>query len=220
MDQHAINYELIVLLLEDLCFNKPQLIPFSAAILIFMPSLESIRRLTDLFQNHPRFGGNDFLILPLHSTISNENQGLVFDIPPSGVRKIVISTNLAETGVTIPDITAVIDTGKHREMRFDEKRQVSRLVETFIARSNASQRRGRAGRVQEGICFALFSKQRHEQMAEHPQPEILRLSLQDLALRIKIMKIGTSIEAVLLQALDPPSVRRYFLSWLPHWSRY
>jgi hypothetical protein len=78
------------------------------------------------------------------------------------VRKIVISTNLAETGVTIPDITTVIDTGKHREMRYDEKRQISRLVETFVAQSNASQRRGRAGRVQEGLCFHLFSKHRHD----------------------------------------------------------
>ncbi|KDE09069.1 hypothetical protein MVLG_00787 [Microbotryum lychnidis-dioicae p1A1 Lamole] len=206
MDQHVINYELITLLLEQLCFERRELIPFSNAILIFLPGIESIRRLTDMLEGHPKFGTNSFLILPLHSTISNENQGLVFNVPKRGIRKIVISTNIAETGVTIPDITAVIDTGKHREMRFDEKRQISRLVETFVAQSNAAQRRGRAGRVQEGVCFHLFSKQRHDTiMAEHPQPEMLRLSLQDLALRIKIMKIGNaSIEDVLLRALDPP----------------
>jgi ATP-dependent RNA helicase DHX29 len=56
----------------------------------------------------------------------------------------------------------VIDSGKHREMRYDEKRQISRLVETYIARSNAKQRRGRAGRVREGIAFHLFSKNRHD----------------------------------------------------------
>lgn len=60
------------------------------------------------------------------------------------------------------DITCVIDTGKHREMRYDEKRQISRLRETFIARSNAQQRRGRAGRVQEGLAFHLFTKARHD----------------------------------------------------------
>lgn len=164
LDHNAINYELIVLLLENVCLGRAELVPFSAAILIFLPSLESIRRLSDILESHPIFGTNHFLVLPLHSTISNDNQGLVFNVPRNGVRKIVISTNLAETGVTIPDITCVIDTGKHREMRFDEKRQISRLVETFVAQSNAAQRRGRAGRVQEGICFHLFTKQRHDEV--------------------------------------------------------
>jgi ATP-dependent RNA helicase DHX29 len=121
------------------------------------------------------------------------------------VRKIVVSTNIAETGVTIPDITAVIDSGKHKEMRFDEKRQISKLVKCWIARSNALQRRGRAGRVQEGICFHMYTKARLDtSLAEHPIPEILRLSLQDLALRIKILKFSGSIDDVLQQALDPP----------------
>jgi ATP-dependent RNA helicase DHX29 len=70
--------------------------------------------------------------------------------------------SLPETGVTIPDITCVIDSGKHREMRYDEKRAISRLTETYIARSNAAQRRGRAGRVQEGLAFHLFTKARHD----------------------------------------------------------
>lgn len=67
--------------------------------------------------------------------------------------------------MTIPDVTCVIDCGKHREMRFDEKRQISRLVEAYIARDNAKQRRGRAGRVQEGIAFHLFTKARHDTQA-------------------------------------------------------
>lgn len=92
LDHHAINYDLIVLLLENLCFHKQELVPFSAAILIFLPSLESIRRLSDTLDGHAAFGTNNFLVLPLHSTISNDNQGLVFNVPRPGVRKIVIST--------------------------------------------------------------------------------------------------------------------------------
>lgn len=207
LDEHQINMDLTLLLLEQICLHNPSLVQsFSNAILVFLPSLDTIRKLAEILESHPIFGTAAFQIFPLHSTISNENQGLVFQTPPLGVRKIVISTNIAETGITIPDVTCVIDSGKHREMRYDEKRQISRLVETFIARSNATQRKGRAGRVQEGICFHLFTKHRMEtQFAENPLPEMLRLSLQDLALRIKIMKIGTSIKDVLRKALDPPS---------------
>ncbi|KZV88269.1 P-loop containing nucleoside triphosphate hydrolase protein [Exidia glandulosa HHB12029] len=208
LDERVIPYDLIMRLLECICFQRPEYMSFSPAILIFMPGLAEIRRMHDTLVEHPVFGAQGFILYPLHSTISSENQSAVFDIPPPGVRKIVIATNIAETGITIPDITCVIDTGKHREMRFDEKRQISRLVDTFVARSNAAQRRGRAGRVQTGLCFHLFTKLRHDtQMADSPLPEMLRLSLSDLALRIKIMnvKIGDNIEDVLTRAMDPPS---------------
>ncbi|ETW87318.1 hypothetical protein HETIRDRAFT_413634 [Heterobasidion irregulare TC 32-1] len=209
LDERVMLYDLIMRLLERICFEDESYASYSAAILIFMPGIGEIRRLNDLLADHPLFGtGQGFLVYPLHSTISSENQGAVFDIPPPGIRKIVIATNIAETGITIPDITCVIDSGKHREMRFDEKRQISRLVETFIAKSNAAQRRGRSGRVQNGLCFHLFTKIRHDtQLADHPLPEMMRLSLSDLALRIKILKVklGSSIEDVLSRALDPPS---------------
>ncbi|KAL5535622.1 hypothetical protein ACEPAF_3716 [Sanghuangporus sanghuang] len=206
LDERQIPYDLIIGILERMC-NDPALSHLSSAFLIFMPGLGEIRRLNDMLVEHAFFGSDAFQVFPLHSTISSENQSLVFESPPLGVRKIVIATNIAETGITIPDITCVIDSGKHREMRFDEKRQISRLIETFIARSNATQRRGRAGRVQSGICFHLFSRARHDLMAEHPLPEMLRLSLSDLALRIKILKVnlGSSIEDVLTKSLDPPS---------------
>lgn len=208
MDENIVNHDLIVSLLEQMCFGPAHLQQYSAATLIFLPGIAEIRKLHDLLQAHKRFGTREFQIWPLHSTITSENQSLVFDLPPEGVRKIVLSTNIAETGITIPDITCVIDTGKHREMRFDEKRQLSKLVECFVARSNAKQRRGRAGRVQNGICWHLFTRFRHDSfLAEHPIPEILRLSLQDLALKLKVMKvkIGNSIEDALSKALDAPS---------------
>lgn len=208
LDERLVPYDLIVRLLEHICFEDLAYANYSQAVLIFMPGMGEIRKLNDLLMEHPQFNSEEtFKIYPLHSMISSEHQGAVFDIPPPGVRKIVIATNIAETGITIPDITCVIDTGRQREMRFDEKRQISRLVETFVAKSNAAQRRGRAGRVQSGLCFHLFTKLRHDtKMAAHPDPEMMRLSLSDLALRIKIMKVklGSSIEDVLSKALDPP----------------
>ncbi|KAI0257581.1 P-loop containing nucleoside triphosphate hydrolase protein [Lactifluus subvellereus] len=208
LDERVIPYDLIIRLLEHMCFLQVYA-KYSGAILLFLPGIGEIRRLNDLLAEHAVFGSDDnFVIYHLHSSISSENQGAVFEVPSPGVRKIVLATNIAETGITIPDVTCVIDSGKHKEMRFDKKRQFSRLLETFVAKSNAAQRRGRAGRVQEGLCFHLFTKIRHDtQLADQPDPEITRLSLSDLALRTKILRVGLgpSIEDVLSQALDPPS---------------
>lgn len=202
-DEYAIDYDLIVRLIETVAYDS-RLSQYSSAVLVFLPGIAEIRQLNDMLLGHPSFDKN-WLIYPLHSTISSEDQQAAFHIPPPGVRKVVLATNIAETGVTIPDITCVIDTGKHKEMRFDERRQLSRLTQSFISRANAKQRRGRAGRVQEGLCFHLFTKYRHDNlMTDQQTPEMLRLSLQDLVMRTKICKLG-DIEETLSQALDAPS---------------
>jgi ATP-dependent RNA helicase DHX29 len=204
-DEYRIDFSLIVKLIEKVAYAK-EYEQFSKAVLVFMPGIAEIRQLNDMLQGHPSFL-KGWRIHPLHSTFSSEDQQAAFEIPPPGTRKIVIATNIAETGITIPDVTCVVDTGKHKEMRFDERRQMSRLIQSFIARANAKQRRGRAGRVQEGICFHLFTKYRFdEMMADAQTPEMLRLSLQDLVMRVKICKLG-DIETALSAALDPPSSR-------------
>ncbi len=189
IDEYQIEFDLIVQLIGRIAVD-PTYINYSKAILVFLPGIADIRTLNDLLLGEPFFQ-RDWEVYPLHSTIATEDQERAFLVPPAGVRKIVLATNIAETGITIPDVTCVIDTGKHREMRFDERRQLSRLIDTFISRANAKQRRGRAGRVQEGLCFHMFTKYRHDQlMSDQQTPEMLRLSLQDLAIRVKICKIG------------------------------
>jgi ATP-dependent RNA helicase DHX29 len=202
-DEYQINYQLIIRLMETI-ITQPDYAMFKKAILVFLPGIAEIREMHNLILNHHAFESN-VLIYPLHSTVSSEEQQQAFVEPPEGMLKIVLATNIAETGVTIPDVTCVIDTGTHKEMRFDERRQLSRLVQSFISRANAKQRRGRAGRVQEGICFHLFTKKRHDElMANQQTPEMLRLSLQDLVMRVKMCGLG-NIEETLSQALDPPS---------------
>ncbi|RYO83781.1 hypothetical protein DL764_009424 [Monosporascus ibericus] len=205
IDEYQIEYDLVVQLIRQIATN-PTYINYSKAILVFLPGIAEIRSLNDFLLGDPYFR-RDWEVFPLHSTIATEDQERAFLIPPQGFRKIVLATNIAETGITIPDVTCVIDTGKHREMRFDERRQLSRLIDTFISRANAKQRRGRAGRVQEGLCFHMFTKYRHDKLLSDQQtPEMLRLSLQDLAIRVKICKIG-GIEETLGDALDPPSAK-------------
>ncbi|KAI1770617.1 P-loop containing nucleoside triphosphate hydrolase protein [Hypoxylon cercidicola] len=204
-DEYQIDFDLIVQLIGRVAVD-PVYVNYSRAILVFLPGIAEIRALNDSLLGEPFFQ-RGWEVFPLHSTIATEDQERAFLVPPEGVRKIVLATNIAETGITIPDVTCVIDTGKHREMRFDERRQLSRLIDTFISRANAKQRRGRAGRVQEGLCFHLFTKYRHDSlMSDQQTPEMLRLSLQDLAIRVKICKIG-GIEETLGEALDAPSAK-------------
>lgn len=205
IDEYQIEFDLIVQLIRQVA-HQPELINYSKAILVFLPGIAEIRNLNDALLGDPFFQ-RDWEVFPLHSTIATEDQERAFEQPPPGVRKIVLATNIAETGITIPDVTCVIDTGKHRESRFDEKRQLSRLIDTFISRANAKQRRGRAGRVQEGLCFHMFTRYRHDKlMSDQQTPEMLRLSLQDLAMRVKVCKIG-GIEETLAEALDAPSAK-------------
>ncbi|KAG5986184.1 hypothetical protein E4U43_005622 [Claviceps pusilla] len=205
LDEYRIDFDLILQLMVRIA-SDDSLQFYSKAILVFLPGIAEIRTLNDMLLGDPRFA-KDWLVYPLHSTIATEDQESAFLVPPQGMRKIVLATNIAETGITIPDVTCVIDTGKHREMRFDEKKQLSRLIDTFISRANAKQRRGRAGRVQNGLCFHMFTKDRHDNiMSDQQTPEMLRLSLQDLAIRVKICKIG-GIEETLSDALDAPSAK-------------
>ena len=115
LDEYRISYELIVKLLEKIA-TVDTISSYSKAILVFLPGMAEIRRLSDMLVGHRTFT-NGWYIYALHSTIATDEQERAFLVPPPGVRKIVLATNIAETGITIPDVTCVVDTGKHKEMR-------------------------------------------------------------------------------------------------------
>ena len=201
-DEYRIDYGLIMKLAIAIATEQAYA-KYSSAILIFMPGLAEIRRLHRALLTNDTFSKGWHLHL-LHSSFSTEELERAFSTPPSGQKKIVIATNIAETGITIPDVTAVIDTCKEKIMRFNERRQLSKLTEGFISRSSAKQRRGRAARVQDGVCFHLVTKHHHDNfLQEQSTPEILRLSLQDAILRLKLWKLG-SAEETLDAAITPP----------------
>lgn len=202
-DEYRVDYALITNLVL-LIASHEMYTKYSRAVLIFMPGIAEIRRLHHTFLAHPSFhAGWSFNLL--HSSFASEDLEAAFKPPPFGTRKIVIATNIAETGITIPDVTAVIDTCKEKTMRFDERRQMSKLTENFTSKSSCRQRRGRAARVQEGLCFHLVTKYRFDNLLpEEHVPEMLRLSLQEPVLRLKVWGFG-NIEQTLAQALDPPT---------------
>ena len=115
IDEYRIQFELVAQLISKIA-TADSLAMYSKAILVFLPGIAEIRQLNDMLVSNPFFASS-WYIYPLHSTIASEDQEAAFLVPPPGTRKIVLATNIAETGITIPDVTCVIDTGKHREMR-------------------------------------------------------------------------------------------------------
>ncbi|XP_071372596.1 probable ATP-dependent RNA helicase DHX34 [Centroberyx affinis] len=142
-----------------------------------------------------------WIVLPLHSTLSLAQQDKVFDIAPPGVRKCIISTNIAETSVTIDGVRFVADSGKVKEMSFDPKAKMQRLQEFWISRASSEQRKGRAGRTGPGVCYRLYAESDYDAFAPYPVPEIHRVALDSLVLQMKSMSLGDPLSFVFI---DPP----------------
>ena len=124
-------------------------------------------------------------IFTLHSLLDKGHHSKVFDKPPTGHRKIIISTAIAETSVTIDDVTRVLDIGFIKEADYDDKLNATQLVRTWVSKANAKQRRGRAGRVKEGKVYRFYSRVRHDfLMSDFQVPEIKREALDSLILKL------------------------------------
>ncbi|TMW42858.1 hypothetical protein DOY81_012064 [Sarcophaga bullata] len=117
------------------------------------------------------------------------NQRSIFQPAPQGVRKVILSTILAETSVTIDDVVYVINTGKTKYQDYDVSQNIQTLEEKWVSKANTQQRKGRAGRVQPGICYNLFTRIRERLMFDVPLPEILRSKLESIILNLKLLHV-------------------------------
>ena len=151
-------------------------------ILIFLPGEKIIK---DCVQNlsHAPFGKN-LHILPLYGRLAKEEQELVFEPAPKGKKKVIISTNIAETSVTISDITTVIDSGLCKLNFYNPRNFTSSLIETTVSRASCNQRKGRAGRTHEGTCYRLFGRKDFDTRPEYTLEEIYRTDLSEVVLRM------------------------------------
>lgn len=188
-----INYELIASLVEKV--DKE--IGKRGSILIFMPGVAEISKCVKEIKKVLK----DSVTLPLHSALSPQDQHKVFNTYKE--RKIIVSTNIAETSITIDDCVVTIDTGLVKNISYNPIDNTTRLVQQFESKAEAHQRRGRAGRVSSGISYKLFTKQTYESMIPAPIPEIKRTNLDSLYLVVKSMGIKDVIE-FLNTGMDPP----------------
>jgi ATP-dependent RNA helicase DHX57 len=192
-----INYDLISDTVQTI---DEQLGSQDGGILIFLPGLAEIDRTLKTLQHLHHIHA-----LPLHASLQPAEQKRVFPPAPAGKRKVICATNVAETSITIEDIVAVIDSGRVKETSFDAANGMTKLEEVWASRAACKQRRGRAGRVRAGTCYKLYTKQAETtKMAERPDPEILRVPLEQLCLSVKAMGV-LDVPSFLSRAITPPS---------------
>ncbi|KAL9456833.1 hypothetical protein AB3S75_005958 [Citrus x aurantiifolia] len=197
----CIGFNLIEYLLCYICEKERP-----GAVLVFMTGWDDINSLNDKLQANRILGDpTRVLLLTCHGSMASSEQRLIFDEPESGVRKIVLATNIAETSITINDVVFVIDCGKAKETSYDALNNTSCLLPSWISKVSAQQRRGRAGRVQPGECYRLYPRCVYDAFAEYQLPEILRTPLQSLCLQIKSLRLGTIAE-FLSRALQSPEL--------------
>ena len=154
-------------------------------VLVFLPSERDIRELGDLLEGR-RLGNCE--IIPMFGRLSNVEQQRVF--APTQRRKIILATNIAETSLTIPGIRFVVDTGLARLSRYSPTARTRRLPIEPVSQSSADQRKGRSGRVADGVCIRLYAEKDFLDRPRFTQPEIQRANLADVILRMKAFGLG------------------------------
>ena len=169
-------------------------------VLVFLPGEREIRDTAEaLRKHHPR----GVEILPLFSRLSAAEQDRVFK-PASGMRRVVLATNVAETSLTVPNIGYVIDSGQARINRYSIRQKVEQLRVEKISRAAANQRAGRCGRVMSGICVRLYDEADFIARPEYTDAEIFRVSLATVILRMSALNLG---EVDKFPFIEPPGSR-------------
>ncbi|MGV8059720.1 MAG: ATP-dependent RNA helicase HrpA [Smithellaceae bacterium] len=169
-------------------------------ILIFMPTEQDIRETCERLSK--RCSG---MVLPLYARLSGSQQRLVFE--KINQQKIIVATNIAETSLTIPGIKYVIDSGLARQLEYNPRSQTTGLPIKPISRSSAEQRKGRCGRVQNGICIRLYAADDYTERQLYTAPEIMRSNLAGVILRMLSLKLGSVHSFPFIDSPHPKSIR-------------
>ncbi|MDD4818049.1 MAG: ATP-dependent RNA helicase HrpA [Victivallaceae bacterium] len=187
---------------EDLSSHIARAVEFideldnSGDILVFLPGEREIRDACDMLSGR---NYRNTEILPLFARLSMGEQQRIFS--PGRARRIILATNVAETSVTIPRIHYVIDSGLARISRYNARTGIQELQIEQISRSSARQRRGRCGRIADGVCVYLYDQETLEKAPEFTDPEIKRTGLAGVILQMAMLKLGR-IEK--FDFVDPP----------------
>ena len=173
-------------------------------VLVFLPGAGEIRRVESSLNDRGLPPGVD--VHPLFGNLPTKKQDEAIEPSPDGRRKVVLSTDIAETSLTIEGIRVVVDSGRVRTPRFDPQSGMTRLETVKVSKASADQRAGRAGRLSPGVCYRLWTQHTHQYLNDHTPPEIADADLAPLALELAMW--GTTDPAE-LRWLDPPPSAAY-----------
>jgi ATP-dependent helicase HrpB len=173
-------------------------------ILVFMPGMGEISATINALGAMRT--GERLALIPLHGELPPEDQDRAF--APNPLRKVIVSTNVAETSVTIDGVRHVVDSGQARVARYDAERGINTLFIEPISRASAEQRKGRAGRTAPGTCHRLWTESGHLNRPERNTPEIQRADLAEVVLLLHSLKIRKAAQFDWLDKPDPASVER------------
>ncbi|NBC85297.1 MAG: ATP-dependent helicase HrpB [Bacteroidetes bacterium] len=173
-------------------------------LLVFLPGAGEIRRVESSLND--RGLPSDVHVRPLFGNLPTKKQDAAIEPSPDGERKVVLSTDIAETSLTIEGIRVVIDSGRVRTPRFDPQSGMTRLDTVKVSKASADQRAGRAGRLSPGTCYRLWTQHTHQHLKAHTPPEIVNADLAPVALELAMW--GASDPAD-LRWLDPPPEGAY-----------
>ena len=181
------------------CINNICLTKSSGDVLVFLSSEREIREVSITLRREriPQLE-----IVPLYARLSLAEQGKIF-APHTG-RRVILSTNVAETSLTVPGIRFVIDSGRARVSRYSFRTKVQRLPIEAISQASANQRAGRCGRVSDGICYRLYQREDFENRPAFTDPEIIRTNLASVILQMSNLGLGNIRE---FPFVDPPDIR-------------
>ena len=171
-------------------------------ILVFLPTERDIREAADSLSRRVAAGAE---VVPLYARLSIAEQQKVFT--PSRGNRIVLSTNVAETSLTVPGIRYVIDTGTARISRYSARTKIHRLPVEPISQASARQRAGRCGRVAPGICIRLYSEADFDARPAFTDPEILRTDLASVILQMASLRLGDIADFPFVQPPDARGIR-------------
>lgn len=184
-------------------------------VLIFVSGVNEIESVVEAVHEYAT-EQTHWLVLPLHSGQAIADQSKVFDYAPEGMRKCIVSTNIAETSLTVDGVRFVVDSGKVKEMNFDATCKGQRLKEFWVSKSSADQRKGRAGRTGPGVCFRLYTAEQYNAFEAYPTPEIYRVPLDTMLLQMVSMGLPDVRAFPFIEAPETERIEQTILALKQH----